>query len=94
MYVKDNIKDNLLITSVTKNDVKVIIAIDFDNDRISLVNYDRENNQFDIKKYIFAQCGTEREDLWLNVLDAQKEAIRHGMKLLKEFNKVHRKLPF
>lgn len=94
MLEKDNIKENLLIISLTKNDIKVTIAVDYDNDTVSLVTYDSFKHSIENKKYIFAECGTAREKLWLEVLDAQQAAIKEGMRLLKEFNKKHRKLPF
>lgn len=73
------------------DDVDVMVAIDYFNNTVSLVNYEVTEHTYHNKKYIFAECGSEKEELWIDVLDAQKVAIQEGMRLLKQWNKEHRK---
>ncbi len=61
------------IVTVTTNNIGITVKIDYQKNRISVIE---PNQNYNSKKFIFAERGIEYINGWLNILDAIKEAIK------------------
>ena len=61
------------IVTVTTNNIGITVKIDYQKNRISVIE---PNQNYNSKKFIFAERGIEYINGWLNILEAIKEAIK------------------
>lgn len=75
---------NITIKTIETNGIKVTIKVDYDAGTVSLVERATSDIGYTPKRYLFANRGVEYMQGWLNVLEAQAEAIKVAKKDLEE----------
>ena len=81
---------NITIKTIETNGIKVTIKVDYDAGTVSLVcgsRGEKGNAPYSPKPYLFANRGVEYMQGWLNVLEAQAEAIKVAKKDLEDEQK-------
>lgn len=78
---------NIEIKTLETNGIKVTIKVDYDAGTVSLVERATSDIGYTPKKYLFANRGVEYMQGWLNVLEAQAEAIKVAKKDLEDEQK-------
>lgn len=73
---------HLEIKTIEHKGVKVIVQIDFDNEKITLV--EEVMRQYEKKHWVFADRGLDYMQGWQNVLDAMKFAVAQATKDLRD----------
>ena len=84
---------HLEVKSYEYGDVSVTVKIDYDNQKISLVerNNDYKGSSWTDKRWLFSQRGPDFKNGWLNVLTAMRFAIEKSFDELETYNKMKAK---
>ena len=86
-------KQIIEVYDFTKNDITVRVEIDYENNKISLLDtyYNKEfhNRANRYKKWVFAERGVEYMQGWLNILEVMQEAIKDAK---ARYEKQHAKI--
>jgi len=82
---------HLEIKSYQYGDISVTVKIDYDNQKISLVEKEWNSPNIQNKKWVFADRGLDFKNGWLNILTAMKYAIEQSFMELESYNKMKAK---
>lgn len=74
--------DLLIVREYVEGDVKVLVKIDRVAKKVSLV--ERNGQSYVNKKWLFADSGSNRVDLWRKILVVIDKALLEAQKELKE----------
>jgi len=81
MLEKNKVKE---IVQIVSKDISILVEIDYVNNRISIVRPINDNKKYEAKGFVFSGRGVEYMNGWIDILDAQKVAIKEAKKMYEE----------